>query len=126
MTGEELQIFVQMKKNFEEKNRPAYGTKSSLGKAVSKASKSLPMSPRKTRAVVGQLARKVGLIESNIKPKRVLSDEVKEKVRLSYYHADISRQAPGKRDYVTLWKKSGKVKNSIFTAPLKKPFIIPA
>ena len=68
------------------------------------------MSLRKNKAVVSQLAQKAGLIKSNIKPKRVLSDEVKEKFRLFYCHDDISRQAPGKRDYVTLWKKSGKVK----------------
>ncbi|CAB3984000.1 Hypothetical predicted protein [Paramuricea clavata] len=38
--------------NFEESEKPAFTTRSSLGRAVSRASKSLPLSPRKKKAVV--------------------------------------------------------------------------
>ena len=96
--------------NFEESEKPAFTTRSSLGRAVSRASKSLPLSPRKKKAVVNQLAERVGIIKSSIKPKTILSDEVKEKVRNFYSRDDISRQAPGKKDCVTLWKEGGKIK----------------
>ena len=104
-----MQTFVQRKKiNFEGQENTGYSTKSSLGRAVSRAAKLLPTSPRKKKAVINKLAQKVGIIKLTTKPKKVISEDTKEKVRNFYCRDDISRQAPGKKDYVTLWKNGGK------------------
>ena len=58
----------------------------------------LPSSPRKRKAVVNQLAEKVGLTKSTIKSKTVLSNEVKE-VRNFFCCDDISRQAPREKGF---------------------------
>ena len=55
--------------------------------------------------VVKQLAERVELIKSSIKPKTVTSEETIKKVEEFYCRDDISRQAPGKKDYVTVWMK---------------------
>ena len=92
-----------------ERDSPVYKSARTLGKAVSKAARSLPFSPRKKRLVVGKFAEKVGLKKSANAPSNILPAETKQIVQEFYYRDDISRQAPGKREYVTLWKENGKV-----------------
>jgi len=92
-----------------ENNSYVYKSSRTLGKAVSRAVRSLPFSPRKKRVVVTKLAEKVGIVKSSIAPKNAISDETKQKVIEFYCRDDISRQAPGKRDYVTIWNKEGKI-----------------
>ena len=87
-----------------------YKSKRSLGKAVSRAAKSLPCSPRKKKVVVRKLAEKEGLIKSTVRAKHLINEETIKKVEDFYCRDDISRQAPGKKDYVTVWQKQDKVK----------------
>ena len=87
-----------------------YKSRRSLEKAVSRAAKSLPFSPRKKKVVVKHLAEKEGLIKSSAKPRNVTSEETVKIVEEFYCRDDISRQAPGRKDYVTVWSKEGKVK----------------
>lgn len=99
------------KSNPEKEGEPSvYKSRRSLGKAISRAAKSLPFSPRKKKAVVKQLAEKEGLIKSSAKPRNMTSEETAKKVEEFYCRDDISRQAPGRKDYVTVWTKEGKVK----------------
>ena len=99
------------KSNPEKEGEPlVYKSRRSLGKAVSRAVKSLPLSPRKKKVIIKQLAEKEGLIKSSAKPRNVTSEETAKKVEEFYCRDDMSRQAPGRKDYVTLWTKEGKVR----------------
>ena len=49
-------------------------------------------------------------MQSSIEPKTSISQETKELVHNYYCRNDISRQAPGKKDYITTWKEGGKVR----------------
>ena len=60
--------------------------------------------------VVTKLAEREGLIKSSVRAKHVSSEETIKKVEEFYCRDDISRQAPGKKDNVTVWKKQDKVK----------------
>ena len=89
---------------------PAYSSKRSLGSAVSRTTKCLPQSLRSKKAVVSRLAEKVGSTKSTIKPKHPIDDVTKENVVKFYSRDDISRQGPGKKDFVTIWSEDGKSK----------------
>ncbi len=91
-------------------HQTAYKSKRSFGKAVCRAVKYLPCSPRKKKVVVTKLAEMEGLIKSSVRAKHATSEETIKKVEEFYCRDDISRQAPGKKDYVTVWKKQDKVK----------------
>lgn len=112
LNRERVSRFRAKKKiDFEERQElPAYSSKRSLGKAISRAARSLPSSPRKKRVVIKKLAEREGLVKSSAAPRNVTSQETITKVEEFYCRDDISRQAPGKKDCVTIWKEGGKVK----------------
>lgn len=92
-----------------------YKTRCSFGKAIAKAKRGLPQSPRKCSAVVKTLAMH---FSPNIlkEPKlqhlhgdRCISNEVKQSV-LDFFNNDtISYQAPGRKDFVII-RSNGKQK----------------
>ena len=106
-----------------ENKSSVYKSSRTLGKAVSRAVRSLPFSPRKKRVVVTKPAEKVGMVKSSIAPKNAISDETKQKVIEFYCRDDISRQAPGKRDYVTIWSKESTLhhQGNSLTLPTRSP-----
>lgn len=84
----------------------AFGSVQALGKAVHRVNRSLPKSPRRKRAVVQNLAEKFGCFSAkdsaNPTPRATaLDSEIATKV-ISFYESDtISRQLPGRKDFVT-------------------------
>ena len=71
-----------------------------FGKAVRKVNDALPRSPRKKAAVVKKLALKFGFMSKN-ECKKVLGDL--EKSIIEFYGSDsVSRQLPGRKDYVVV------------------------
>lgn len=82
----------------------SYRCLQSFGKAVRKLKKNLPGSPLKKEAVVRKLATEIlGCDLDKCQKKENAKDEVAEKaVRDFYYRDDISRQAPGIKDYKTI------------------------
>ena len=90
-----------------------YSTPQALGKAVAKVKPYLPKSPRKRKAVVEKLASFTGIHLPKKRKKEFggnlhLNPEVKQKVYLFYVQDSISRQSPGKRDFVVSWKNGKK------------------
>ena len=79
-----------------------YGSKQALGKAVIRAKRSLPISPRKRKIVVQKLAKNTGISVSAELNKEhhgnALSEESKQTVIDFYNRDDVSRMAPGKKD----------------------------
>lgn len=87
-----------------EESSHAYSTPQALGKAVCKVQPHLPKSPRKRKAVVIKLAFATGI---GIPKKRKsgqgnksLSNDTVKKVKAFYLLDSVSRQSPGKRDFV--------------------------
>src|SRR2546425_299731 len=83
-----------------------FSSAQAYGKAISHLKKSLPKSPRRKVAVVKKLATSFGL--PLLKPTTTASktvsvvDDIDQQV-ISFYESDsISRQLPGKRDFVTV------------------------
>ena len=95
-----------------EKEENAYKTPQALGRALGRVKPVLPHSPRKRKAVVMKLASSEGIsvakkmrIEGS--PNHIPADTVK--LVTNFFLLDsISRQAPGKRDFVTIRKEGGK------------------
>ena len=90
-----------------------YSTPQALGKAVGKVKPYLPKSPRKRKAIVEKLASSTGIHLLKKRKKEFggnlhLNPEVKQKVYLFYVQDSISRQSPGKRDFVVGWKNGKK------------------
>ena len=84
-----------------------YNSASTLGKAVKKAERALPLSLRKRTAVIKKLAMNTSIsLQSPLaKTKKIttnISDHVIEIVKNFYARDDILRQAPGKRDTVVV------------------------
>lgn len=90
------------------KNPGGFGSNQALGKAVARSLKNFPNSPSKRKAVVKKLAENYGLIEPVTKPKNILNQDTVNAINIFYNRDDISQQAPGKRDYVTIWNQNGK------------------
>jgi hypothetical protein len=86
-----------------------YGSVQSLGKAMSKVTAALPKSPRRKVAVVKVLARRIGLpLKRNETPK-VISPPLLARTIGEFYESDIiSRQLPGRKDYITVVKNGRK------------------
>ena len=85
----------------------AYGSSASLGKAVKRASRNLPLSPRKRIAVVKKLAISVNLFgdaKCHVTKRKlaVVPDDVVERVKDFYVRDDVSRQAPGIKDCIVI------------------------
>ena len=99
-----------------EEHVQAFQSSSSLGKAAARAGRALPKSPRKKRAVIRKLY--VDNIEP-IKDKQnrptmsALSPTIVKTVNEFYLRDDISRQAPGRKDVVSVKSTEGKVKFQI-------------
>lgn len=84
-----------------------------LGKAVSRAKRSLPMSPRKKKAVIKKLFEsEIGQTDTPSSPhitdnsKRIPIETV-TLVKQFYIQDDVSRQAPGRKDVTTIRNDDG-------------------
>ena len=88
-----------------------YTTPSALGKAVARTKRSLPPSPRRSLAVVSQLALGSGMLGTNrmTRSPTGLPTFTKDLVSTFFTRDDISRQAPGRKEFVTLRKDGEKV-----------------
>lgn len=83
-----------------------FSSAQALGKALSRAKRVLPKSPRKKIALVKKLATDFGIASKsdNIRKK---DSELEEQVT-QFYHSDlVSRQLPGRKDYVTITAGDG-------------------
>ena len=85
--------------------QPVYKTPQALGKAVGKVKCHLPKSPRKRKAVVNKLASDQGIHHQKKKKtasgsNKALSKDIQEKIKSFYCLDSVSRQSPGKRDFV--------------------------
>ncbi|KAG8171901.1 hypothetical protein JTE90_017788 [Oedothorax gibbosus] len=106
-----------------------YSNKATLNRAVSRAKKYLPSTPRRRKVVVSKLA----IEESLVEPKQLLfqneTDETNEDsdahvveklVEKFYEQDDISRIAPGKKDVMVIHTSNGekitKQKRHLFTS----------
>lgn len=93
---------------------PAFKTRQSFGKAFKKVASALPKSPRKARALVRRLAEEKAFSAIASPPKKhkaSLEDESETLIKNFYCRDDISRVAPGKKDYVIIRdRENGKEK----------------
>lgn len=86
----------------------SFSCKQTFGKAMARIKKALPASPRKKVAIVKKLAYDTlshkcsNLYKVNRQGTVALTNETKQKVIDFYIRDDISRQAPGKRDYKSI------------------------
>ena len=86
-----------------------YANKRSLGRAVSRSRHSLPDSSSKAEQVVRTLASSIGILPKLPQlPTQSLPSDTMQAVVGFYKRDDISRQAPGKKDYITIRKEGGK------------------
>lgn len=95
------------------KSTPAFKTPQSLGKAVSKAKRSLPYSPRKRKIVVEKLAKDVYEGKStkrhhHLSGNKSLTKATLDAVKKFFVLDSISRQAPGIKDFVIIRSPNGK------------------
>ena len=82
----------------------AYRTPQALGKTVRKAKRHLPASPRKRKAVLKKIVSSAGISFAKkrcLAGNRGLSHQTTELVK-SFYNDLVSRQAAGKKDFVTV------------------------
>lgn len=94
-------------KNAQVPAQAAYASRQAFGKAKRRAEDSLPKSPRKKAAVVERLAFDVLKIKLPTAQARrrstALSEETIDAVKAFYCSDMVSRVAPGKADFVTVW-----------------------
>ena len=93
----------------------AYKSPQALGKAVHKLTPLLPHSPRKRKAVISKLAKSSGLsLSDNTQHSPSGNKKIDEStvrcVQKFYFQDSISRQAPGRRDYVIVRQRGKKSK----------------
>ena len=92
----------------------AYKSKISHGRAVARAKKHLPASPRRKRALIKSLAFQEIKIRPFVSKKRrssaTIASEKYQTVIDFYERDDISRQAPGKADCITVAENGHKIK----------------
>lgn len=94
-----------------------YKSPCSFGKAIARAKRGLPQSPRKRKAIVTKLASAYvpDILLSPPTPRqenspRIITEEVKATV-IAFFNSDsVSYQMPGTRDYVILRSDNGKEK----------------
>jgi len=88
----------------------AYETPQALGKALGKVSKVLPKSPRKRKAVVFKLANSSGFVvgKKTCTGNRGIDEQTVKHVKDFYNLDSISRQAPGRKDFVTIRQLNNK------------------
>lgn len=93
-----------------------YSCKQTLSKAVWRTVRSLPNSPRKQRAVVTGLAKRVGISLSNIMEENLACTssrptQIEEAtVTNFFYRPDIVYTCPGIKDVITVWQEGKKEK----------------
>ena len=89
----------------------AYQTPQALGKALGKvSSRVLPQRPKKRKAVVFKLAHASGFLRKKkcTRGNRGLPKETVKFVKVFFQLDSFSRQAPGRKDFVTVWEKNTK------------------
>lgn len=100
-------------------NSPAYKNASALGKAAARAKRALPSTPKRSTAVVKKLfvdfacdiTEPAGSSDSARKPNpKTIPGEHLKAVECFYKRDDISRQAPGRKDVVTVKEGNNKRK----------------
>jgi len=108
----------------------------SLGKAVRKAARSLPYSPRKQKLVVAGLAQYVGLkikdvTERNLdgenqRGNRGLPDDTVSLIKEFFYRPDIVYTAPGMRDEMAVWENGikSKLRKHFLTMFIREAFAL--
>ena len=86
-----------------------YRTTQARRKAIKQAQASLPASPHKRLCVVESLAKEAGLTIVSSAPLRTshntISEQTKQLVSEFFVTNEISWQAPGRKDCVTIWEK---------------------
>ena len=98
--------------SFNQSASQAYQTPQALGKAVHKIKKHLPYSPRKRKAVVLKLADTSGFCvvkkKCTLKGNKGLPSETVKLMKDFFLLDSVSRQAPGRRDFVTVKQDNDK------------------
>ena len=114
---------LRLKNKVKVKNEPTapdqsqerpYKSAQAMGKAVRRARNSLPTSPRKRRAVAAAVAKHAGLqvtlpFNQN-RGRPALDDNVVKTAKDFYLKDDISWQAPGRKDVVSVAQKDDRGK----------------
>jgi len=83
-----------------QQNSRAFKTPQTYGKAMTKVNAALPNSPRKKTAVVKKLALKFGLMTKSERSKSSTVATLEKSVEEFYCNDTVSRQLPGRKDYV--------------------------
>ena len=83
----------------------AHTNRRTLRKAVKRAIRALPNSPRKRARVISVIAEEhnISLTEKQFQQKERLNDEVRQFICKFYERDDISWQAPGKKDCISIY-----------------------
>lgn len=107
----------------------AYKSPQALGKAVHKVTSHLPHSPRKRKAVISKLAKSSGLslpdkTKQSPNGNKKIDESTVQSVQKFYFQDSISRQAPGRRDFVIVREdgKKSKLQKRHLTWSLKETF----
>ena len=89
-----------------------YKSNQAYGKAIKKAERALPKSPRKKRLIVSGLMKKYCVQLSTDMDKRLarppLEEDLDEQVRQFFFRTDIVYTCPGINDTITIWDEGGK------------------
>ena len=110
-----------------------YSRPQSLGKAVRKAFRNLPVSPRKKIAVVSGLASRVGIelsskMSNHMNPSsQEMSAGLKSLINDFYFRSDIVYTMPGLKDEMVIWingKNTGKKRKYYLTMFLREAYAI--
>lgn len=104
-----------------------YKSKQTLCKAVQKALKALPQSPRKKKAVVTELARKMNIALAESPNISTSGDDTRyDDVKAFYYRPDIVYTCPGANDFIVVWENGIKKKcqKHYLTLYLREAFCI--
>lgn len=82
----------------------SYRSRQSFGKAIKKVKQALLGSPSKQTAIIKKLVKDSKIIVEGDTERKTLikgrNEEVEISIKAFYERDDISRQAPGKRDYI--------------------------
>lgn len=84
---------------------PSYKNANPFGKAVKRVQRTLPKSPRKSSAVVRRLPESFNVSVQPVKQSRTSSLTISEETvskGTEFYCDDISRQLPGKKDFISV------------------------
>lgn len=101
---------LRIKKKASKAVESAFKTRQAAGKAIKKAAQALPSTPRRKSEVILKLAQENSVfIQPKSKRRINFPDLEMEQLVINFYEQDdISRQLPGKKDYVTVMEKGVK------------------